>query len=145
MPLVVVAGWALVAVVVIVIKRRGRSQAQERLRDIPRPELRTTTAASLGQASLGPSQVPRSGTLMLTAGEVAFAQWRPARLVRIPRPSIVAVDTTREHLGKESTCDLLRIRWTSTNGEGEDSIAFVIRHLDTWVTDLGGQRVHGGP
>ena len=79
-----------------------------------------------------------TGTLVLTDAEVAFAQWRPDRLVRIPRPAIAEVDTTRSHLGKTMNADLLRIRWTTP--KATDTVAFFVRDLDPWLADLGGHR-----
>ena len=61
-----------------------------------------------------------------------------ARLFRIPRGAITNVDTTRSHAGKTMKDDLLRIAWTGP--EGDDSIAFFVRDLDPWLTDLGGTR-----
>ena len=83
-------------------------------------------------------QVRGTGTLVLTEAEVAFAQWRPDHLVRIPRAGIVEVDTTRSHLDKTMNHDVLRIRWTTP--DGEDTVAFFVRDLDPWLDDLGGTR-----
>jgi hypothetical protein len=75
---------------------------------------------------------------VLTDDEVAFAQWQPDVLVRIPRSAIVEVDTTRSHLGKTMNNDLLRLRWGADGSE--DTVAFFVRDLDPWLTDLGGRR-----
>ena len=136
--LILVGTLAVSAIVAILIVRSSRARAQQRLAEVPGPTLRSTAATSLGLTSLDEDQVRGTGTLLLTEGEVAFAQWRPDRLVRIPRPAIIAVDTTRSHLGKTMNSDLLRIRWTAD--EGEDSVAFFVRDLDPWLTDLGGER-----
>jgi hypothetical protein len=135
---------AVSAVIAVVIVRNGRSRAQARLEEVPGPVLRSMAATCLGVESAGAGQVKGTGTLVLTAGEVAFAQWRPDRLIRIPRPSITLVDTTRTHLGKTMNADMLRIHWTATGGD--DTVAFFVRELDPWLEDLGGQRAEdGGP
>lgn len=136
--LILVGTLAVSAIVAIVIVRAGRARAQERLAEVPGPALRSTAATSLGLESQGADRARGTGTLVLTDAEVAFAQWRPDRLVRIPRPAIVEVDTTRTHLDKTMTNDLLRIRWTTT--EGQDAVAFFVRDLDPWLDDLGGVR-----
>ena len=141
--LILVATLAVSAIVAILIVRRGRARAQERLGEVPGPPLRSTAATSLGLDSQGPSPSRGTGTLVLTEAEVAFAQWRPDRLVRIPRSAIVEVDTTRSHLHKTMNQDLLRIRWTIP--EGQDTAAFFVRDLDPWLDDLGGRRSDGGP
>ncbi len=105
---------------------------------MPGAVLRTTAATSLGLATLGAGQVRGTGTLQLTDAEVAFAQWRPDRLVRIPRGAIHEVDTTRTHLGKTMNNDLLRIRWASAEAGVEDTIVFFVRDLAPWLDDLGG-------
>ena len=139
--LILVGTLAVSAIVAMLIVRRGRIRAQEHLDEVPGAVLRSTAATSLGLQSLDATQVRGTGTLVLTSDEVAFAQWRPDRLVRIPRPAIVAVDTTREHLGKTMNQDVLRVRW-SVQG-GDDTAAFFVRDLDPWLTDLGGSRPEG--
>lgn len=136
--LILVATLAVSALVAILIVRGGRVRAQQRLAEVPGAAVRSTAATSLGREGLGAGQVRGTGTLVLTAEEVAFAQWRPDRLVRIPRPGIVEVDTTRAHLGKTMNNDLLRIRWATP--EGEDTMAFFVRDVEPWLTDLGGHR-----
>lgn len=138
--LILVIGLPLVAsaVIALVFVRGGRTRAQARLREVPGDALRTTAATSLGLVTLGAGQVRGTGTLVLTDTEVAFAQWRPDRLVRIPRAAIHEVDTTRVHLGKTMKSDLLRIRWASAEAGVEDTIAFFVRDLDPWLQDLGG-------
>src|SRR5690242_10610365 len=79
--------------IAILIVRKGRGRAQALLGEVPGTVRRTTAASSLGLESLGAKQVRGTGTLELTDEEVAFAQWRPELLVRIPRGSIRTVDT----------------------------------------------------
>jgi hypothetical protein len=138
--LILVATLVASGAIAFILVRGGRTRAQARLREIPGAILRSTAATSLGLVSLSGGQLRGTGTLVLTDGEVVFAQWRPDRLVRIPRPAIVAVDTTRTHLGKTMNHDMLRIRWASAETETEDSIALFIRDLDPWLADLGGTR-----
>jgi len=132
---------AVSTVIAILIVRRNRMRAGRRLAEVPGPVLRSAAATSLGLESQGSAPERGTGTLVLTAAEVAFAQWQPDRLVRIPRTSISEVDTTRTHLGKTMSSDLLRIRWTDAAGNGDDTVAFFVRDVDPWLTDLGGRRV----
>ena len=135
----VVAGPLVASLVIAVfVVRGGRRRAQARLAEVSGTVRRTTAATSLGLTSLGAGQLRGTGTLVLTDDEVAFAQWRPDRLVRIPRASIAAVDTTRTHLGKAMKADLLRIRWTDAETEVEDTIALFVRDLRPWIDDLDG-------
>jgi hypothetical protein len=122
------------------IVRGGRHRAAARLAEVPGEVRRTTAATSVGLASLDAGQLRGTGTLVLTDAEVAFAQWRPDRLVRIARSAIAEVDTTRTHLGKTMKTDLLRIRWTDAATAEEDTIALFVRDLDPWLADLGGRR-----
>lgn len=137
--LILVASLAASGVAAMVLVRGGRTRAQGRLQEVPGPVRRTTAASSLGLESLGAGQLRGTGTLVLTDDEVAFAQWRPDRLVRIPRAGITEVDTTRTHLGKKMNRDVLRVRWTSADA-GDDAAAFFVRDLDPWLRDLGGKR-----
>lgn len=138
--LVLVASLVASGAVAMILVRGGRTRAQAHLGELPGEVLRSTAATSLGTTSLGVGQLRGTGTLVLTSSEVAFAQWRPDRLVRIPRPAIIQVDTTRTHLGKTMNRDLLRILWGNAETEVEDTIAFFVRDLDPWLTDLGGTR-----
>jgi hypothetical protein len=137
---VLIASLLVSAGIAIAIVRRGRSRALARLAEVPGAVQRTIAASSLGLTSLGKGQVRGTGTLVLTDVEVAFAQWRPDRLVRIPRADVLEVDTTRSHLGKTMNADLLRIRWTSREAGGEDTFVTFIRDLDPWLLALGGTR-----
>jgi hypothetical protein len=138
--LVLVASLVVSALIAVTLVRGGRARAQVHLRDVPGEVRRSTAATSLGLTSLGVGQLRGTGTLVLTDNEVAFAQWRPDRLVRIQRAAIVEVGTTRTHLGKTMNKDLLRIRWANAETEVEDTVAFFVRDLDAWLTDLGGRR-----
>jgi hypothetical protein len=144
---ILLATLAVSAVIAILVVRRNRMRAVRRLAEVPGPALRSTAASSLGLESQGDSPERGTGTLVLTESEVAFAQWHPDRLVRIPRPAISEVDTTRTHLGKTMKDDLLRIRWLTGDVEGHDAVALFVRDLDPWLTDLGGTRSaeDGGP
>jgi hypothetical protein len=129
---------AVSAVIAVVIVRNGRAKALARLEEVPGPVRRSMAATCLGVESAGAGQVKGTGTLVLTDAEVAFAQWRPDRLIRVPRSAIAEVDTTRSYLGKTLNADMLRIRWTAQGNP--DTVAFFIRELDPWLADLGGQR-----
>jgi hypothetical protein len=141
--LILLVTLAVSGAIALVIVRGGRARAQARLGEVPGTAQRSSAATSLGLTSLGVGQLRGTGTLVLTDREVAFAQWRPDRLVRIPRPAIVEVDTTDTHLGKTMNRDLLRIRWANAETGVEDTVAFFLRDLDPWLTDLGGTRTSG--
>jgi hypothetical protein len=136
----VAASFALAAVLV----RIGRRRAEAHIAALG-PLQRSVVASSLGLTSPGPAQVRSTGTLVLNAQELAFAQWHPERFLRIPRADIRAVDTTRDHLGRTMKTDVLRIRWAQEGAaDGEQSIAFFVRDLDDWLRALGGTRTAEG-
>ena len=128
-----VASMGIAAVIV----RAGRAQAQASLEALGTP-VRSMAATALGRTGEGTEPLTGTGTLVLTADEVGFAQWRPARLLRIARRDITRTDTTRSHLGREMKEDVLRITWRGA--QPEESVAFFVRDIDPWLTDLGGQR-----
>lgn len=136
--LVVLASVAVSMVIAVMIVRSSRARADASLAGLGTP-LRSIAATALGRSDDAAERLTGTGTLVLTADEVAFAQWRPTRLLRIPRAGIVRTDTTREHLGKSMKDDVLRITWRSP-GAAEESVAFFVRDLDPWLRDLGGQR-----
>jgi hypothetical protein len=121
-----------------VIVRAGRAQAQDALESLG-PPLRSMAATALGRTAEGTEPLTGTGTLVLTAEAVGFAQWRPARLLRVPRRDITRTDTTRSHLGKEMKEDVLRITWRDGT-EPEQSVAFFVRDIEPWLSDLGGRR-----
>jgi hypothetical protein len=129
---------AVSALIAMVIVRNGRSKALARLQEVPGPVRRSMAATCLGVESAGAGQGKGTGTLVLTDEEVAFAQWRPDRLIRVPRSAITEVDTTRSYLDKTMNADMLRIGWTADGNP--DTVAFFVRELDPWLADLGGHR-----
>lgn len=100
------------------------------------PWVRSDTVRSFGVTSAGRGQVRGTGTLVLGDDALVFALWVPKREWRIPRASIVGVDTPRGHLGKSSGRKLLRVHWITTDG-AEDSIGLEVRDLDGWLAALG--------
>ncbi|MSO87631.1 MAG: hypothetical protein EXQ71_08935 [Acidimicrobiia bacterium] len=137
---VLILTLVLSAVIAVMIVRRGRARAMENLSALPGVLQRSMAATSLGVASLGSNEARGTGTLVLTNDEVAFAQWRPEYLLRIPRAQIIQVDTTRTHLERTMKHDVLRLRWTDATTGAEDTFAAFVRDLDPWLSDLGGQR-----
>lgn len=135
--LVLLGTIALSMVIAAVIVRAGRSRAEAALATLG-PPTRTTAASALGRTGDPAEPLNGTGTLVLTAAELGFAQWRPERLLRIPRADIATVDTTREHLGKTMKDDVLRVTWR--DGGVDESVAFFVRDLDPWLQDLGGHR-----
>lgn len=135
--LVLLATIVLSMVVATVIVRQGRARADAALAALGSPT-RSTAASALGRTGEPSEPLSGTGTLVLTPDEVGFAQWRPARLLRIRRSDILTTDTTREHLGKTMKDDVLRLTWR--DGSVEESVAFFVRDLDPWLQDLGGRR-----
>lgn len=129
----VAASMAIAAVLV----RRSRAQADEALAPLGSPS-RTTAATALGRSDPGDGPLLGTGTLVLTPSELGFAQWRPLRVLRIARPDIILVDTTREHLGKTMKSDVLRVTWRADGVD--EQVAFFVRDLDPWLADLDGRR-----
>jgi hypothetical protein len=120
------------------IVRGSRARADAALAPLGEP-LRKIAATALGRTGEPAEPLTGTGTLVLTSDELAFAQWRPTRLLRIRRADIARTDTTRDHLGKVMKDDVLRITWRG-DGAVEESVAFFVRDLDPWLSDLGGQR-----
>jgi hypothetical protein len=71
----------------------------------------------------------------LSRSSVSPAKCLSARLLRIPRDSIVEVTKARSHLGKWIARDLLKVVWTTDLGT-QDSIALWVRDLDGWLEAL---------
>lgn len=136
--LLVLAGSLVVAMVVAwLLVRSARSRAEALLATVG-PARRSIAASALGSTEEADRPVTGTGTLVLTDGVLAFAQWRPSLLLEIPRSDIVTVDTTKEHMGKTMRSEVLRVTWRKQGVEEE--VAFFIRDLDPWLADLGGQR-----
>jgi len=136
---VLLASIAISLGLAALIVRRGRNQADRALEPVGERE-RTTAATALGRtaADQAGGDLTSTGTLVLTGSEVAFAQWRPLRVLRIDLGDLTRVDTTREHLGKTMRSDVLRLAWLE--GGTEQQVAFFVRDLDPWLAALGGRR-----
>lgn len=130
--LALLAALAASMVVAWAIVQRGRRQADAALAPLGTP-LRSTAATALGRTGEG-APLNGTGTLVLTEGELGFAQWRPARSLRIRRADIVGAEAVREHLERTMQRDVLRVTWREAGAE--ESIAFFVRELDPWVQDL---------
>jgi len=135
--IVILVAVAVSMVIAAAIVRGSRARADAALAGLGTP-VRKMAATALGRTGEPSEPLNGTGTLLLTNGEVAFAQWRPTRLLRIQRSDIVRTDTTREHLGKKMKDDVLRVTWRE--GGIEETVAFFVRELDPWLQDLGGQR-----
>lgn len=59
----------------------------------------------------------------------------PDRLLRIPRRSIVEVSKVDSHLGKRIGRPLLRVAWTTEDGN-EDAVAIWVRDPNRWLAEL---------
>jgi hypothetical protein len=135
--IVLLVAIAVSMVIALAIVRGSRARADTALAGLGTP-LRKMAASALGRTGEPAEPLTGTGTLVLTSDELGFAQWRPSRLLRIPRADIVRTDTTREHLGKTMKDDVLRVTWR--DGGVEESVAFFVRDVDPWLADLGGQR-----
>ncbi len=134
--LVLLASIAISLGLAALIVRRGRAKADEALEPLGARQ-RTAVATALGtSAAVGP--LTATGTLVLTADEVGFAQWRPPHLLRIRRTDVIDVAPVREHLGRTMRSDVLQVTWRE--GTEEQQVAFFIRDLEPWLTDLGATR-----
>jgi hypothetical protein len=136
--IVILASIVVSLAIAAAIVRGSRARADTSLEPLGTP-LRSTAATALGRTGDGMDVITGTGTLVLTAEELGFAQWRPARLLRIRRADILRTDTTREHLGKTMKDDVLRLTWRG-DGNVEESVAFFVRDLDPWLAELGGHR-----
>lgn len=65
---------------------------------------------------------------MLTDDRLVFLMWMPRRELIIPLDSVEAVDTTRSHLGKTMSRDLLPVCWRDPRG-GQDATAWLLDDL----------------
>ena len=92
-------------------------------------------ANCFGLESAGAGQIRGNGYLAATADEIVFVMWVPRRVVHIRRPLLVEADTTRSHLGKSASRDLLRLRWINDEGD-EETAAFAVRNLPAWLAEL---------
>ncbi len=92
-------------------------------------------ANCFGLESSGAGQIRGNGYLAVTAAEVVFVMWVPRRVVHIRRPLLIEADTTRSHLGKTASRDLLRLRWINDDGD-EETTAFAVRNLSGWLDEL---------
>ncbi|MGH9274147.1 MAG: hypothetical protein ACRDZU_05810 [Acidimicrobiales bacterium] len=142
--LVILVTIAVSMVIAVAIVRGSRARADTALAGLGTP-LRKMAATALGRTDDTSDSLTGTGTLVLTSEEVAFAQWRPARLLRIRRADITRTDTTRDHLGKSMKDDVLRLTWREEGPNIEESVAFFVRDLDPWLHDLGGERTTPDP
>jgi hypothetical protein len=135
--LVIMVAVIVSMVVAAVVVKRSQGRASAALAEVG-PARRTIAATALGISGESAPPLRGTGTLVLTDEEVAFAQWRPEHLLRIPRSAIVRVDATSEHLGKTMKTDVLRIAWRSPGSSGGDerTVAFFLRDLGPWLRDL---------
>ena len=134
--LVLLASLVVSMIIAFLVVRSSRARADAALEPLG-PTLRHTAASALGRTDEGDAPLRGTGTLALTGEAVAFAQWRPPRLLTIARTDIIRTDTTREHLGKTLKDDVLRITWRA--GGTEESVAFFVRDIEPWLADLNGR------
>lgn len=134
--LVLLASIAISLGLAALIVRQGRAKADRALADLGARRL-TAVATALGtDADAGPFTA--TGTLVLTDEELAFAQWRPARVLRVRRSDVITAAPVREHLGRTMRSDVLQVTWQGP--EVEHAVAFFVRDLEPWLRDLGARR-----
>ncbi|MCO4746636.1 MAG: hypothetical protein KC912_17715 [Proteobacteria bacterium] len=91
-------------------------------------------AVSLGVESWGRTQLRGNVALVASREELVAVQWVPRRTLRIRRSDIVRIETPMSHLGASRATPLLKVVFRTA--EGEDSVAFQLRDLETWVREL---------
>jgi len=116
------------------LRARARVEVEERFRA---EGIRLIDAAAncFGLESKGMAQIRGNGCLAATPREVYFQMWVPKREIAIPRDEIVEISTPRSHLGKSRGVKLLKIAFTTPEGE-KDSAAWIVRDLDAWLSEL---------
>jgi hypothetical protein len=92
------------------------------------------TANSFGQESKGVLQVRGNGVLVLTEEYLHFFRFVPGADLRVPITAITDLSFTKNHLGKATIYNLLKVRF-STNGE-TDSIAWYLKDPNTWKAKI---------
>ena len=125
----------LLALGLIPVARRARRVKAE----VGETATRKANARGLGLESRGKGQVRGNGWLVLSPGELRFAQWVPQRETRIPLDAVTVVETRRVWLGKTVGSKLLCVRWRTPEG-GEDAMAWEVRDLDGWLAALAAGR-----
>lgn len=127
---------AVLVLAVVIAVRRGAGAARARIvLELAALDVKRQAKANLyGVASAGERQVRSLGTLALTPEELVFFQMVPEKEVRVPRPAITNVEVERSFLGKTQDRDLLVVAWNA--GDDEDSVAFDVPDIDSWLTEL---------
>lgn len=73
---------------------------------------------------------------MLTADDLIFEMYVPARKITIPLSNMIKVDTPRTHLGKVGRAGSRLLRVTYTLDNVEEVAAWSVNYLDQWVDAL---------
>ena len=137
--LVILGPFILIAAVLIPVTRRARRLKAGLEEELGESATRKANARGLGLESRGKGQVRGNGWLVLSPGELRFAQWVPQRETRIPLTAVTMVETRRAWLGKTVGSKLLCVRWRTPEG-GEDAMAWEVRDLDGWLAAIAAQR-----
>ena len=93
------------------------------------------SANCFGLESKGATQIRGNGCLAATRDEILFVMWIPRREIRIPRAWITSVDQAKSHLGKTMGRPLLKVSYTTDQGQPE-SVAWFVRDLPAWEAAL---------
>lgn len=141
--MIVAATVALLAIgallaLILWLRGRARAAAASLRRDLgPQQILLIDTKANFfGHESAGGGQVRGNGCLALTRGELVFRMWAPDRDTRIPRTSIIRVDTPRSHAGKTRGRTLVRVVYRREDGEVDAAAWLVSGDPHSWVSSL---------
>jgi hypothetical protein len=84
-----------------------------------------------GLESSGVWKVRGNGVLLLTEKQLFFGMWKPKKEISIPIESIIEVSNPKSHMHRSVLKPLLKVIFTSDNGE-VDSVAWFVRKLDDW-------------
>ena len=114
-----------------------RKRTKQILSKFPEHEIIMTSigANSFGQESLGLKQTRGNRVLIFTNNELFFEMWIPKKELLIPLKDITKIDNPKWHLKKSKGWPLLKVSFINKFGK-EDSIAWLLRDLETWTNTL---------
>lgn len=131
-PVLVLGGILLILALLRALKRRKAAI----LAQFSDEEIVLATSANLfGQQSRGHAQVRGNGQLFLLVDRLQFELYVPRRTYEVPLAKITRVSTPTRFLHKTRFKPLLRVDFTSPTG-APDAIAWAVRDLEAWVTEL---------
>ncbi|MEC9487953.1 MAG: hypothetical protein UMV23_00465 [Halanaerobium sp.] len=130
----------LVKVIISILERRNIQRVKDKFG--PENIIAISSSANFfGKTSKKFSQIRGNGVLALTAREIYFRMWLPAKEIIIPLENVKEVEKVRFHLGKTKLRQLLKITYLNETGQ-EDSCAWLVKNLESWedkITELAGE------